>query len=1262
MMKKLLFSGCIFLSFFYGFSQSDDCGNIASAELIVNTTCNTQNWNNTSNTDNSWNYNGASCGENPRDDAWGWFDAISTSTTITYNPTQNGNVILTLFEGACNTNMSPVSCANDNGAPDAGNEETITYNTTVGQRYRVRIQRAGGNGSMNGTICVFDSSVASLPNDNPCNATNLNVNTGCIYTSFTNAGATNSSGIPAPGCANYSGGDIWFSVTVPTSGAIIIDSNSGSLTDSGMAVYSGGTCSSLTLIECDDDDSDNGLMSSINLTGRTPGETLYIRFWEYGNDDQGTFSICVSEPPAPPINDDCSGAIPLSSNSICNYSFYTNEAATASTGAPAPGCASYSGGDVWFSVVIGSTGEVTIDTQSAAVIDSGIAVYSGTCGALSLIECDDDDSDNGLMSSITLTGRTPGETIFIRFWEYGNYNQGTFGICATSPTPPDVYGVYLPCPGEPSQPLTSTIGCQGSLSIGNTINGNLNAATDNVALQPIIFISSSDPCQFDTTDTANYTSVNFTVDTSGVYTFAAETPTPYFDAMGYIYETASGFTPGTCSAGYIAGDDDDGPNLDPLITANLTTGVTYTLVTTIFDFSSTTHTGPFTWNVSGPPRDIDWYTTATGGSPIGSGSSFDPVGVTGSPLSNTNTPGIYSFWGACPDSPGTRFQADYIIGKVWNGSVDTNWYNDNNWMPTGIPTASDCVIIPDVATSNNRSPIADYAIFTPPTPPLPALGRNLTILANGFLEIENNSVIEITDWVNVDNDGFFLLRDSASLIQDPTETTNNNIGEISAQRSVNNLDDPYDYIYWSSPVESFDVENISPNTNPNLIWKWLPTQATGGGIGNHGDWRHPTPNELMSLGTGYIVRNLTGTTPYPDTPAVPNTTAEFTGRPNNGNVSVNITRGTHTTGNYQGDNGVANGTTPQDDNWNLIGNPYPSGISYTDFISANPYIDGTIYLWTHENTPAAIASPFYEDFVYNYSDDYIDNNYTGSNPPGFNGSIASGQAFFVLMLDNASTSEQVVFNNSMRNATIPNNQFYRSTISESRNTIERHRLWLDLVTPSNTAASILVGYIDGATNDTDRLYDGFEFEGNPTSFYSLIGENKMSIQGRTLPFTDTDLVPLGFKTPESGTHSIGLNTLDGLFLSTNQNIYLEDTHLNIIHDLRVSPYTFNIENGTHNNRFILRYTNNSLSTHEFDSNTGFTISAPNSKYIKVKSATSNINSVIVYDLLGRTLINKSEINSLETTIENLPYSDGAYIVQATLKNGLQKTQKVVLRQ
>ena len=262
-----------------------------------------------------------------------------------------------------------------------------------------------------------------------------------------------------------------------------------------------------------------------------------------------------------------------------------------------------------------------------------------------------------------------------------------------------------------------------------------------------------------------------------------------------------------------------------------------------------------------------------------------------------------------------------------------------------------------------------------------------------------------------------------------------------------------------------------------------------------------------------------------------------------------------------------------------------------------------------------------------------------------------------------STSANITFNNTMRSETIDNSEFFRTNeSSQPSSDIEKHRIWLDLIDSNELATSILVGYIEGATNSKDRIFDGHAFVGADKSFYSLIEEEKMSIQGRSLPFEENDMVPLGLVIPETGNYTIAINTLDGLFDGTQQDIYLEDTYNGVIHDLRIAPYSFNTEQGAFDDRFILRYTNDRLSTEEYEMNTGIQISAPNNNYIKVTSITEPIKSVAIYDVLGRVLYNNVNVNASEFIINDVSNSDGVLFVRASLTNGLQKTQKVVLKQ
>ncbi|MCB9233918.1 MAG: T9SS type A sorting domain-containing protein [Bacteroidia bacterium] len=156
-----------------------------------------------------------------------------------------------------------------------------------------------------------------VPNDNPCGATFLPTNVGCVYTAGTNLGASGSS-VPSPGCANYLGGDVWFKVVVPNSGQVIVNTDVGVVTDGGMALYSAPSCSGpFTLLDCDDDDSPNGFMPMISLSSLNPGDTIYIRFWEYGNNNNGSFNICVSDPSGGGGNP-CGATVPDLCATACN--------------------------------------------------------------------------------------------------------------------------------------------------------------------------------------------------------------------------------------------------------------------------------------------------------------------------------------------------------------------------------------------------------------------------------------------------------------------------------------------------------------------------------------------------------------------------------------------------------------------------------------------------------------------------------------------------------------------------------------------------------------------------------------------------------------------------------------------------------------------------------------------------------------------------------------------------------------------------------
>ncbi len=988
----------------------------------------------------------------------------------------------------------------------------------------------------------------------------------------------------------------------------------------------------------------------------------------------GAFANFELEIESPAANDSCLGAVEVWSNVNCLPQTYSNSGA-GDSGVANPGCASYTTGDVWFSYEVNSTGEVTIQTTAGTITDTGLAVYDGTCGGtLNLIQCDD-DSGTGAYSSITLTGRTPGETLYIRVWDHDD-GAGTFGLCITTPVPAGTNGVRLNCPGEYPRELTSDLACTpGSIS-SSTISGNLLGQPTADRLVATTVSTDACPGVFAAGSPRRYETIDFTVPVTGVYVFNTDVSTG-FDNQGYIVVDDGLFVPGSCATGtYVAGDDDSSGSylFASQVTATLTAGVNYTFITT--EYGPSTANRPYLWNITGPGvplftgivPPIDWYTTAVGGTAIGSGFGFNPVGVAGSGLPDTDTPGVYSFWAECPTNPG-RVQADFIIGKVWTaGSGNSNWNDAGNWSEGTIPTNDQCVCINATANDpiiNDNETVSAYAITV-------KNGASITLTSD--LDTNNfGAAIVLQDYVEVETGGTFTIQDGASLIQVLDYSafpfpTSANSGDIDLSRNVDIS--RLDYVYWSSPVQGFDVSNIYAGFTPtNHIYEWTPTMATGylGMPGNvpieAGNW-NPISSGSMDRGKGYIVRGPTNFST-----AVSTATSQFSGVANNGVIRQALSSGSYSGGpllyNPYGTDNL--NITNKDDNWNLLGNPYPSALDADAFLMNNSLIEGAVHIWTHGTALGSNGDSFYDDFLLTYSpNDYITYNLTGvTNPnPTFSGNIASGQGFFVLAL-NDNESGNVTFTNSMRSSTVSNTDFYRSSEpSEDNTAVERHRIWLDFISnDNNTSSSALVGYVEGATQEKDRLYDAYAREANYLSIFSNIDDERMIIQGRALPFNDSDLIPVGVVAPDNGQYTIAISGVDGLFSEENQNIYLEDTYLNTIHNLRLAPYTFNVEDHSEDfsDRFVLRFTNDALGIDDVSLNP-IGIIAPKGDYIKVNAEISPINTITVFDLLGRTLINKTNVNANEFYIKNHNLVSGSYIVNVVLENGAEKSQKVILKQ
>jgi len=271
-------------------------------------------------------------------------------------------------------------------------------------------------------------------------------------------------------------------------------------------------------------------------------------------------------------------------------------------------------------------------------------------------------------------------------------------------------------------------------------------------------------------------------------------------------------------------------------------------------------------------------------------------------------------------------------------------------------------------------------------------------------------------------------------------------------------------------------------------------------------------------------------------------------------------------------------------------------------------------------------------------------------------------------------SSSISFNNSLRsdsstNPYMPQNNtdFYKSApandppgVSPITGNEEKHRIWLDIINDaSHQTDRMLLGYSTNSTMGRDNFYDCFFVPRGDVSMYSLIGEDAFIIQGRSLPFDANDKVPLGINIMEAGSHTIAIKKVDGLFVN-DSNIYLEDKQLQVIHDLKAGPYVFTTEKGIFNNRFVLRYTTETLGSPSFNALDNSVVVATHQRELIIKSFIENMQEVTVFDVLGRVLLSSKNINNTEFKVDSITNSDQTLIVKVKLINGTIITRKIIL--
>jgi hypothetical protein len=529
---------------------------------------------------------------------------------------------------------------------------------------------------------------------------------------------------------------------------------------------------------------------------------------------------------------------------------------------------------------------------------------------------------------------------------------------------------------------------------------------------------------------------------------------------------------------------------------------------------------------------------------------------------------------------------------VWTGDLDPDWGTNGNWSDGSVPTSSENVLVPNVPSGGNFPMVnGDYSVF------------GLYNDNSATMDIGSGSALTVNGELR--NNGTFNVASGGSLVQTLfSSLAGSGTFNVSRVGSSN-------YDYWSFPIAVASTSQLGPSG----VYTYDPQLGTADELDDQFDPGWVTAGSNAIPGKGYA--------------GYGNVAETFTGTVNNGSVAIGIEY-------FSNPDPTLGGVA-----YNLIGNPYPSGVDAADFLFANQsrLAEATIWYWDDAGAPTFASA------------DYATWNLLGGTSGGGGnvptGVIGSAQGFKV----KASSTGSVQFSNSMRVATNTSILFRQAEVK---------KLWLSATNTENLSNQLLVGFTEDGTDGVDWGYDGTHL--NPQSdlsFYSLIDGAPYAIQGYG-PLDAQRIVPLGFVS--------GLNTsvtfiLDDVDNMEDDDIILEDRYLDMFTDMHLEDYTFQSGIASYQDRFFLHFTPLMVTGVRDDALVNnFTAFVNNDlNLLNLQTGTSVQGNLDMLDMSGRLVWSRSNVTLGQTNsqFDISGLSKGVYVVRLTSVDGMTVSQKVM---
>ena len=531
---------------------------------------------------------------------------------------------------------------------------------------------------------------------------------------------------------------------------------------------------------------------------------------------------------------------------------------------------------------------------------------------------------------------------------------------------------------------------------------------------------------------------------------------------------------------------------------------------------------------------------------------------------------------------------------LWTGTTSTDWNTASNWSPAAVPGSNDTI---QITSAPGNQPHVTAA------PTSPAVCSDL-ILRSGTLTVDAGKALTVNG--NTTNNGIILVKADAT-----------GIGSLITQGTISGS--------GASKMEQYLTG--SGGATPNGVFYYVSSPVNGNYIYDYnvdGDDKLWTANESTQSYTQQTV-GAVSMVPTVGYVARMGSTQTITFNEVDQNIHFN-------TGNQSASGLTRTGTTAVNRGYNLVGNPYPSTVSWDDASRTN--LETTLWYRTHQGT-----TMLYD--TYN-SSGMVGTNNNGSG--AVTGAIPPTQAFWVRVNADGNTGS-LSFDNADRS--------HGSLAGIYKTEAEEGTIRMSVSNGSVSDETILL--FNAAAQDGFDDFDSQKFWAGASvpQLYTTVGTDSLVINGLSSTLTNPT-VPLGVKLPTQGNYSLNANSISVI----GENVHLEDTYLGIFQDLNVEPnYAFTSAAGNIGDRFVLHFGMAAVGIEDGQAMNSRVYTSNGNQLNIILSENTEKGSVEVLDMTGR-VVYTSNLNALRSTI-NLNASTGVYLIRVETEKGTD-THRVIL--